>query len=140
MIWVGIDCGVDTGFAVWDSELKEMLHVATLKIHKAMQYVLNYIDHGCALTVVFEDARQRRWIPKEGSLSKWKGRAMGAGSVKRDAVIWQDFCTDLGIPYLAEPPKKGLTKWDADTFRKVTGWKGRTSNHARDAALLVFGR
>jgi hypothetical protein len=38
------------------------------------------------------------------------------------------------------PPKAGATKWDADTFRRLTGYSGRTSNHARDAALLVWGR
>ena len=28
----------------------------------------------------------------------------------------------------------------AETFAKATGWTGRTSNHARDAALLVINR
>ena len=139
-LYIGIDTGVDTGIAIWDARDRHLCHVATVKIHQALAIVERWHQLGVALTVVFEDARQRRWIPREGSLSKWKGRAMGAGSVKRDAVIWEDFCKDLGIPYLAEPPKKGLTKWNAETFRKVTGWKGRTSNHARDAALLVFGR
>ena len=139
-LYIGIDCGVETGYAVWDTETRRLLDVRTLRLHQALTFVLNIYEQRIPLTVVFEDARQRRWIPREGSLAQWKGRAMGAGSVKRDAVIWEDFCKDLGIPYLAEPPKKGLTKWNAETFKKVTGWKGRTSNHARDAALLVFGR
>ena len=33
-----------------------------------------------------------------------------------------------------------MTKWSAEVFADMTGWKGRTSNHARDAALLVYGR
>jgi hypothetical protein len=65
---------------------------------------------------------------------------MGAGSVKRDCAIWEDFCRDLGIDYIPVPPQAGLTKWPADYFNKVTGWKGRTSDHARDAALLVYGK
>ena len=65
---------------------------------------------------------------------------MGAGSVRRDCEIWEEFCNHYKIPFDAVPPRKGLTKWDADTFAKVTGYKGRTSNHARDAALLVFGK
>ena len=65
---------------------------------------------------------------------------IGAGSVKRDAVIWEEFCIDNGIKFFSVPPAKGLTKWSAQTFSEVTGWQGRTSNHGRDAALLVYGR
>ena len=28
---------------------------------------------------------------------------------------------------------------DAARFAKLTGWQGRTSEHARDAAMLVYG-
>ena len=65
---------------------------------------------------------------------------MGAGSIKRDCEIWEEFAALYGIPIQFIPPRKGLTKWDAETFNKMTGWKGRTSNHARDAALLVWGK
>ena len=140
MIYIGIDTGTDTGLAIWDTDTRALIDVTTVKIHVALGIVAWWQKQGTPLTVVFEDARQRKWLPRERSLREFKGRAMGAGSVKRDAVIWEDFCKDLGIPYLAEPPKKGLTKWNAETFKKVTGWEGRTSNHARDAALLVFGR
>ena len=90
--------------------------------------------------VYFEDARQRKWLPKDTSSSEYRGHLMGAGSVKRDSVIWQDALTDWGIPFEMVPPRAGATKWDADTFARITGYKGRTSNHARDAALLVYGR
>ena len=33
-----------------------------------------------------------------------------------------------------------MTKSKADTFKKLTGWTGRTNEHARDAAMLVFRR
>jgi hypothetical protein len=38
------------------------------------------------------------------------------------------------------PPAKGATKLDPDFFKALTGWKKRTSEHARDAAMIVFGR
>lgn len=141
MIWIGIDTGVHTGLAVWDSVQKRLVECMTMKIHEALLYVIN-ANISCQgdLTVVLEDARMRRWIPREGSVAEWKGRAMGAGSVKRDATIWEDFLKDYRIPYVLQPPKAGLTKWTTDTFARVTGWKERTSNHARDAAMLVFGR
>jgi hypothetical protein len=92
------------------------------------------------LQIVFEDARKRQWLPREKNLSEYRGKLMGAGSVKRDCEIWEEFCENYDIPYTAVPPRKGLTKWDAETFNKMTGWQGRTSNHARDAALLVWGK
>jgi hypothetical protein len=64
---------------------------------------------------------------------------MGAASVKRDCTIWVDALTDWGIPFLLRAPKDGVTKMAASLFSKATGWKGRTSKHARDAAMLVFG-
>lgn len=141
MIYIGIDTGTDTGLAVWDTRAQRLTDVRTLKIHQAMEMVLDIVEGvGGNALVVFEDARQRKWIPAEGTLSKWKGRAMGAGSVKRDASIWEDFLLDKRIPFEKVPPRPGLTKWKADYFAHVTGYKGRTSEHGRDAALLVWGR
>ena len=140
-IFVGLDTGVHTGIAVWDSRAKQLTNVRTVKIHEAMKMVeeLHEATAGNIL-VVFEDARQRKWLPRERSLREFKGRAMGAGSVKRDATIWQDFLTDARIPFEMVPPRAGMTKWNKAYWEKVTGYKGRTSEHGRDAALLVWGR
>lgn len=140
-VFVGIDPGVQTGFAAWDGKARKFVEVDTLNIVQALSRVLHYRgDEGTSPVVYMEDARQRKWIPREQSLSQFKGRAMGAGSVKRDCQIWEDFCFQHGIEFHAVPPRKGATKWEPDYFKKVTGWTGRTSNHARDAALLVFGK
>jgi hypothetical protein len=139
--FIGIDCGKHTGFAVWDTISQSFWMVDTVPVHKALELVrkLDAFRAG-QIKVYIEDARQRQWLPKDTSASAYRGHLMGAGSVKRDAVIWQDALTDWGIPFEMVPPRPGLTKWDAATFARVTGYKGRTSNHARDAALLVFGR
>ena len=140
-IFCGIDPGVHTGFAAWDSEERKFRCVQTLGILDAMFMArLMRTQFDKPVIVVFEDARLRTWLPREKNLSEYRGRLMGAGSVKRDCEIWEEFCVGYGIRYTAIPPRKGATKWDADYFKKVTGWTGRTSNHARDAALLVFGK
>lgn len=136
---IGIDPGKNTGIAVWNTNTQRLEYVDTLPIHKALDFVHNFCDDPMP-RVYFEDARKRKWLPKDASSSEYRGHLMGAGSVKRDAVIWQDALTDWGIPFEMVPPRPGMTKWNADTFARVTGWKGRTSNHARDAALLVYGR
>jgi len=138
MIWFGVDPGVNTGLAMWkDNELKV---VETVNIIQAMSRVLAAWEASeDDVTVVFEDARQRQWLPRERNASEYRGKLMGAGSVKRDCEIWEEFCNVYGIKYVAQPPRAGATKWTADTFRRITGYTGRTSNHARDAALLVYG-
>lgn len=142
MIFIGIDTGVHTGIAVWDTKRKVFCEIATLKIHQAMQRVMDWDLMAQAadtsIHVFIEDARQRKYFQREKSVSEYRGKMMGAGSVKRDATIWEDFLKDYGYVFTMVAPQKGLTKWSEDTFKRYTGWTGRTSNHARDAALLVF--
>lgn len=136
MIYVGIDTGKHTGVAVWASITGSFFQIETVAIHRAMKIVLDLKEkYGDKLFVIFEDARQRKYFGNSGK-EVWQG----AGSIKRDAVIWEDFLTDYGIPFRALPPTKGATKLSTLQFRALTGWGGRTSEHSRDAAMLVFGR
>ena len=138
-LFIGIDPGVNTGFAIWDATSKRFLKVKTCSIVEAMADI-KMLDHAQIVGLYFEDAKQRQYLPREASVSEYRGKLMGAGSVKRDSAIWREFCSFWGLPYVAVAPRKGMTKWDAKYFAKVTGWTGRTSEHARDAAILVFQR
>ena len=140
MIYIGIDPGTHTGVAIWDNKQQEFVELATIPIHQALLKVKNYYNDNKGLSkicVVFEDARQRTWFGKDKNTN---AKLQGAGSIKRDCSIWEDFCKDYQIPYLAVPPMKGGTKLSEAYFKAISGWKGRTSNHARDAAMLVIGR
>lgn len=136
---IGIDTGVHTGVAIKvDGEYTDIL---TLPLHKALFLVLHrFTESEGNCMVYFEDARLRKWIPDSGDIRREMGRRQGAGSVKRDAVIWEEFLTDYGIPFQPMKPAKGATKPSEEQFRIYTGWKKRTSNHARDAAFLILGR
>lgn len=137
MIWIGVDPGVNTGLAVWDGH--RFTEVVTASIVGAMEIVRQYAD-AQPVTLVVEDARKRKYLPRERSNAEYRGKLMGAGSVKRDCAIWEEFAAYYGIPIEMPAPRPGLTKWDAAYWEKVTGYKGRASEHARDAALLVFGK
>lgn len=137
MIYIGIDPGTHTGMAIWDSREGKFLSLETLPIHQALVKVMLWKDKvGHDLQVVFEDARQRTWFGK-GDVS---AKLQGAGSVKRDCSIWEDFCTDYGISFRAVPPVKGATKVTPTYFKMISGWTERTSEHSRDAAMLVIGK
>ena len=138
MVYVGIDTGKHTGVAVWCSGKNHNFFsmIQTMPIHKAMKVVLDLKEsYKDDLFVIFEDARQRKYFGNSGK-EVWQG----AGSIKRDAVIWEDFLTDEGIAFRALPPTKGATKMTAKSFSDLTGWAKQTSEHSRDAAMLVFGR
>ena len=140
MIYIGIDPGTHTGVAVWDSKAQVFIELTTIPIHQALLKVKRLYAESRELSnicVVFEDARQRTWFGRDKNTN---AKLQGAGSIKRDCSIWEDFCKDYQIPFLAVPPVKGGTKLSEAYFKTISGWKGRTSIHARDAAMLVIGR
>lgn len=141
MIYIGIDPGTHTGVVVWDSKEGKFLSLDTLPIHRAVELVKQWLhycqDNDISLEVVFEDARKRTWFGKDKNTN---AKLQGAGSIKRDCSIWEDYCKDYQIPFIAVPPMKGGTKLSEAYFKTISGWKGRTSNHSRDAAMLVIGR
>lgn len=141
MVYIGIDTGTHTGLAVWDGD--RLTAVETIPIHAALLRVKElaafYGHNGNGVTVYFEDARLRKWYGTR-TAKQDRARLQGAGSVKRDCAIWEEALSDWGIPFVAVAPKNNLTKMTAEYFRSLTGWTGRTSEHGRDAAMLVFGR
>ena len=144
MIYIGIDTGVNTGMAVWDSKERKFKEIETVKIHVAMKTVADYISVYGRDNVVVKvvDARQRRWYGREADFMSREAESkkfQGVGSVKRDCTIWEDYLKDAGVRFHMIAPKDNITKMDADKFRNLTGWAGRTNEHNRDAAMLVFG-
>lgn len=142
MIKIGIDPGTHTGVAVWDCTARKFRQVTTTSLPRAFDIVQMWteIKGRTEVQVVIEDARLRKWIPRYGELSRTIGRAQGAGSVKRDSAIWEEFCELRGLTLIKQAPTKGATKWTADTFATLTGWEESTNEHGRDAALLVWMR
>ena len=140
MIVVGIDPGQNTGLAVWDTVSRSFLDIRCSGIVDAMRYLSELQSERQIGLLVFEDARKRKWLPREKSLKEFKGRAMGAGSVRRDSAIWEEWSRTFAIPFVAVPPRPGLTKLSDIQFQGITGYDRRTNEHGRDAAMLVFGR
>lgn len=137
-ILIGIDTGVHTGFAVaFDhGEGGELQKVQSLSITQAMQSVLEYEDEHDLKDIMLyiEDARKRTWF------TGGREKAQGVGSVKRDAQIWEDWCKEQGINFKLIHPAANATKKKVEDFTRMTGWAGRTNEHGRDAAMLVFKR
>lgn len=128
--YIGIDAGVNTGVAIWDAKQRAFKSIGTMTILQAMKLILSEID-GLQMVIV-EDARQ---VVYKTSREK----AQGAGSVKRDCQIWEEFLTENKIRCIFVRPKKQITKWTKEKFESFTGYNKQTSQHGRDAAMLVYG-
>ena len=137
-IMIGIDTGVNTGFAVAADRGNggELEQVESLSITQAMLKVQHQVQTWGIQNVCLyiEDARQRTWF------TGGREKAQGVGSVKRDAQIWEDWCKEQGYLFKMIHPQNNSTKYKAETFQRITGWLGRTNEHARDAAMLVHRR
>lgn len=136
-LFIGIDPGVKTGFAVYDADYKT-LELFTFKIHQGFDYLrrnAEYFD----FQVTIEDPNL--WTHFQNSKDA-KAKLQGAGSVKRDFSAWRDFLNDLKIPFKAVRPDKTRNSYakDETLFQKITGYTKRCSEHARVAALLVYKR
>lgn len=138
MIVIGIDPGTTTGVAVWNARERALIDVMSATILRAMSEVRQWDELSeFKPLVIFEDARTIRL--GGGETYGKNARLQGVGSVKRDCAIWQEFLEDEGFPYLMKGHGRGTTKWSAEEFERITGWKKQTNSHGRDAAVMVHG-
>jgi hypothetical protein len=132
-LFIGIDPGVKTGFATFDPLARKLtaLTGSTHKIWESVKVLNKLYD----VVVYIEDARLRNWYGKQS-----KEKQQGAGAIKIQCTLWQQFLDDNEISYHLVAPKNTITKITKEHFAFITGFTARTSNHARDAAMLVYGR
>lgn len=131
---IGIDPGVCTGMTVYSRWDKRIRHIATIKIHAAMKAVEYWNEtYPKEIFVRVEDARQRKWFGKTD-----RELLQGAGSIKRDCKIWEDYLVSIGVDFEMVPPKNNKTKLNAEVFKKITGLVDKTTEHSRDSAMLVY--
>lgn len=130
-ILIGIDPGRHTGLAVIKDG--KLVRCETMMIHHALTEIelfamSDYVEYD--ILVIVEDARKRSGRPEA---------AQGAGSVKRDSTIWEDFLQDLKISFKMIAPRKNGTRFRDEIFwAKYPYWSKRTSVHSRSAANLLI--
>lgn len=160
---IGIDPGVNTGFAVKHFGpsgtpsffMGEFVAVKSLLIHKAQAEAKARIEADPQTLFLIEDARLRTWYGDaeraiylklkagkrltEQELSIYKGQLQGSGSVRRDCTIWEDYLTEIGAKFILQAPKAKKTKVSADYFKRAANWTVRTNEHGRDAGMMIIG-
>lgn len=146
--FIGIDPGVNTGFAVWKSEACNPGYFELLttwsfwETIEALEtyHVRSYLEEE-ELLVVLEDPNQNApvWVRpgQQGRTHVKIGQNVGMN--KRDAQLLADYCFRKKINIVLRKPQPGsMTKLSAESFKNITKFTRRTSEHSRDAGMLVF--
>lgn len=134
---VGIDPGTHTGLALYDAAEAKLEAVTALPFWEAAERLRTVAPR--VACVVVEDARRVGLYARHRKLSgaRRDRAARSIGMIDRDVSLWLDLCERLALPVVTAEPTR--SKWDADTFRRITGYTERTNEHGRDAARLVYG-
>ena len=135
-IYIGIDPGVKTGVAVWNKDSQKFDSIDTYPHVKAFIWIHEYIKHmilkDIDIHLVIEDANQK---------GSWGVSAMSIGKLKQKSMDWIELGEFHDINVVKVNPKsRRNTKMKSDYFKKLTGYEHRTSEHSRDAAMLVFDK
>ena len=130
---IGLDPGAHTGLAVFQNG--SLVELATIKPASIYSALVQWQPR----RVVFEDSRLQghAWTTHAARAAALK-MARNVGEVDGYCRIIVDYCELLVIMAHGVSPKGKGAKMDADSFRELTGWTGRTNQHERDAAMVAW--
>jgi len=137
---MGIDPGEHTGIALYEAgQLKALSEVQPEDIQQTLA------DHAHMVAlVVFEDSRLESAVwTSTGSLQVRLNMARKVGQIDGFCKIIERTCAKLGIPCHGISPKEKSgtkigAKVDSLEFKRITGWKGPSNEHKRDAAMVAW--
>ena len=132
---IGIDPGMNNGFAIYDRQLAEITHCNSMPLHVLLDTLKLWQKN--EIEVFIENPNT--WVGFKGKKGN-DARLQGAGAVKQTYRHIVEFLEEYAIPYTPTKLQGNLKKVSKDYFAKVTGYKDRTNEHARDAAMIVFKR
>jgi hypothetical protein len=142
-ISIGIDPGVQNGFAVWDSLKKDFIKILTLKFHPLLKQLDFYqATQEGRFQIVLEATYLNKPVWHGAQNKAIAGSiAQRVGSNQRTAQLIKEYCEEYDLPLVeVKPGKNSYTKLSQKKFEQLTGCRIKTSEHGRDAAMLVYGR
>ncbi len=140
--FIGLDPGAETGLAVWDPKREVFAReLMTTSFWSAYDLVMTYPP--ATVLVVLEDPSKNRstfhhGVPRSEQAARKRERiSRNVGSNQREAQLLASGLERQGYRVRRVRPRS--SKLGADLFKKITRYQGHPSEHARDAAMLVFG-
>lgn len=136
-ILIGIDPGIICGIAVLNTATRKFSSVQSSRLHELFELI--YALQPSGIFVLIENPNT--WFPfKNVAPGVAEMRRAGAGAVKQTYKHIIEFLEDNSIEYRSIRLQGNYKKVSAEWFRNQTGWDGKTNEHGRDAAMLVWGR
>lgn len=138
MYLIGIDPGVSTGFAI--AKDGKIINVKTVDFWDCIKLLRDMQNMGIVVYVENPNANKPVFFKRGANNAAMMQRvAQNVGSNKRDAQLIIQFCERYKIDVRPQKPL-GTKSIDANYFELLTGYKERTSQHGRDAAMLIAGK
>lgn len=144
-IYMGIDPGVNTGIAVWNSSKGRFDALKTLTFWEAideLQQWANLAHEFMPKKIIVEDPNMiSTTFVRPGVFGRSHAKiSQNVGAVKRDAQLIIEKCKALGFEVVCIAP--GANKYinlTAKQFQTMTGCNLQSSQHSRDAGAYVWG-
>lgn len=146
MIYIGID--PDKGWAEWDGDKKIFRKIITTDFFSIIEQITFiawtqdkskysfYVEAPYLIKPTFF-----RKSLAEDNIKKLDAIAQRVGANKEKAKLIVGYINHLGFKcWEIKPNKYSYSKLSSKRFKQITGYMERTSEHGRDAAMLVFGR
>ena len=142
MVIIGIDPGQHCGLAVLVDGEFETLH--TVQPHELIAWLFPYVDEKPEYekpVIVFEDSRLQSYVWNAAGKSRAEGAlriARNLGQVDAICSMIHGWAGKHWLPYVQISPRDKGGKIDAKGFERLTGYKGRSNQHERDAGVLAW--
>lgn len=134
MLMIGIDPGKNTGIAICESGKIAKLY--TSDFWGAIEAIDTHPD---AFIVIELPDTKHVWHNKAKTKGAIQRTGVNVGSVIREAQLLRDYLVRNGREHITQKPTGIGKNMNADKFKRLTGWSGRTNEHMRDAAILCVG-
>ena len=135
---LGIDPDVSkSGVACWNQADKKFEYITTMDFFDLLDLLKKHsfkevvIEASWLISRVVYGKFDKQAQYKQMAISK----AVGAN--RQIGKLLELFCKKYNISYRLVKPTS--SKVDAETFKNLTKWEGRTNSEERDSALLIFG-
>ncbi len=136
--FIGIDPGLNTGFAVWLVKEQTYDYLETLTFWDVLCQIEEDFDPDEVIIVLEDPAQNKPTFFHKATKPRIREKiSQDVGGNKREARLLADGLGRMGYRVKLVQPKQ--RKLSAAEFKARTGYERRTNEHVRDAGMLVHG-
>ena len=139
--YVGIDGGVNNGFALWNTKSKCFDKLDTFTFWELIEVIDQIADTDKDTIFIVEDIAANKNTFNRGLDNKLQQKvSQNVGGAKAYTHLIMEYLEINNFDIIKKRPSKGsFTKLKKKQFFNITGDNSTCSQHARDAAMLCYG-